>query len=151
MLKKFQDLLSIVTLTSLVFSTLVTAKGNSRTANQTAQISTAEKAPEKPAPTGYGKMPVLFEQNKGQTDEAAKFIARGSGYTLYLAEQEAVFSLKVPVPETETENFAKVPKTGKKIKSDALKMRFAGANAKPQMSGESQTITKTNYYIDKKR
>jgi hypothetical protein len=99
----------------------------------------------------YGKMPLLFEQNKGQTERAAKFVSRGSGYTLYLAETEAVFSLKVPLTETETESLTKAPKTAEKTKSDVLKMQFVGANAKPTLSGEAETITKTNYYIGKKR
>ena len=101
--------------------------------------------------TVYGKMSMLFEQNKGQTDKAVKFVSRGSGYTLYLTDQGAVFSLKVPLPETEAELQAKAPKTGRKIKSDVLKMQFAGANAKPSVAGEAETITKTNYYIAQKR
>ena len=101
--------------------------------------------------TVYGARPMLFEENKGQTSKAAKFISRGAGYTLYLAEREAVFSLKVPVEDAESGDFAKTPKTGVKIKSDVLKMRFVGANAKPSLAGESEAITKTNYYIDKKR
>jgi len=99
----------------------------------------------------YSKMSVLFEQNKGQTDKAAKFISRGKGYTLYLAETEAVFSLKVPMPESETVNLTKTPKTAGKTKSDVLKMQFVGANPNPSVSGEAEKITKTNYYIGKKR
>lgn len=99
----------------------------------------------------YGKMSLRFEQNKGQTDKAAKFISRGRGYTVYLAETEAVFSLKVPVSEAKDESLTETPKTAGKTKSDVLKMQFVGANPKPSVSGEAETITKTNYYIDKKR
>src|SRR5688572_24107820 len=38
----------------------------------------------------YGKLPLSFEENQGQTDSRVKFIARGSGYTLFLTATEAV-------------------------------------------------------------
>ncbi len=101
--------------------------------------------------TDYGKMPLSFEQNKGQTGKAAKFVSRGRGYTLYLAETEAVFSLKVKSQDSETESLPENPKTAAATSSDVLKMQFVGANPKPTVSGEAETITKTNYYIGKKR
>lgn len=36
----------------------------------------------------------IFELNLGQTDPAAKFLSRGSGYTLFLTDSEAVFSFR---------------------------------------------------------
>ena len=32
----------------------------------------------------YGKLPLSFEANQGQTDSQVKFLARGRGYTLFL-------------------------------------------------------------------
>jgi hypothetical protein len=42
----------------------------------------------------YGKLPLSFEINKGQTDSQVKFLSRGSGYSLFLTGNEAVLSLK---------------------------------------------------------
>ena len=42
----------------------------------------------------YGKLPLSFEANRGQTDARVKFLSRGSGYTLFLTGDEAVFSLR---------------------------------------------------------
>jgi hypothetical protein len=44
----------------------------------------------------YGKLPLSFEINKGQTDSTVKFLARGSGYSLFLTGNEAVLALKKP-------------------------------------------------------
>src|SRR5437867_2405983 len=44
----------------------------------------------------YGKLPLSFEINKGQTDDQVKFISRGNGYGLFLTSNEAVLSLKKP-------------------------------------------------------
>ena len=42
----------------------------------------------------YGKLPFSFEANTGQADQRVKFLARGSGYGLYLTGDEAVLTLK---------------------------------------------------------
>ena len=41
----------------------------------------------------YAALPLAFEQNQGQTDRAVKYTARANGYTLFLTENEVVFSL----------------------------------------------------------
>ena len=35
----------------------------------------------------YGKLPLIFEANQGQTDAQVKFLSRGPGYRLYLTMQ----------------------------------------------------------------
>jgi hypothetical protein len=44
------------------------------------------------AGNGYGKLPLSFEPNQGQTDARVKFLARASGYTLFVTTDEAVFA-----------------------------------------------------------
>jgi hypothetical protein len=44
----------------------------------------------------YGKLPLSFEINRGQTDSQVKFLSRGSGYSLFLTGNEAVLALKKP-------------------------------------------------------
>src|SRR5204863_352648 len=41
----------------------------------------------------YGKLPLHFEANRGQTDKAVRFLSRGPGYSLYLTNGEAVLVL----------------------------------------------------------
>src|SRR5260370_26174961 len=42
----------------------------------------------------YGRLPLSFEANRGQTDDRAKFLSRGNGYTLFLSSIEAVRVLR---------------------------------------------------------
>src|SRR5208282_3732838 len=42
----------------------------------------------------YGKLPLSFEPNRGQTDPQVKFFSRGRGYALFLTGNEAVLSLQ---------------------------------------------------------
>lgn len=44
----------------------------------------------------YGKLPLSFEVNQGQTDPQVKFLSRGRGYTLFLAANEAVLAVRKP-------------------------------------------------------
>src|SRR5437879_940810 len=41
----------------------------------------------------YGQLPLRFEANYGQTDKRVKFLARGSGYTMFFTGEETVLSL----------------------------------------------------------
>ena len=44
------------------------------------------------ATDNYGKLPLSFEANLGQS--AVKFLSRGNGYTVFLTPTEAVLSLR---------------------------------------------------------
>jgi hypothetical protein len=41
----------------------------------------------------YGRLPIAFEANGGRTDKRVGYIARGSGYALFLTPGETVLSL----------------------------------------------------------
>ena len=51
----------------------------------------------------YGKLPLSFEPNRGQTDPQVKFLSRGRGYGLFLTGSEAVLALR---------NASREPKAG---------------------------------------
>ena len=68
-------------------------------------LAPAQSAPAKVLPaarvrahTNYGKMPLHFEPNQGQTDPQVKFLSRGKGYTLFLTPTEAVLTLRRMTP-----------------------------------------------------
>ena len=46
----------------------------------------------------YGKLPLSFEVNQGQSAREVKFLARGHGYVLFLTRDEAVLALRKPAP-----------------------------------------------------
>jgi len=69
----------------------------SATAAREAKVTRADKA--EPAVRAlaiesYGKLPLSFEANQGQTDGRVKFLSRGSGYWLFLTGDEAVLALR---------------------------------------------------------
>ncbi|MFN0138696.1 MAG: SBBP repeat-containing protein [Pyrinomonadaceae bacterium] len=142
MFRKFQELFATLAVASFICS--INVAGND--ADAAIDVSSAKQSAD------YGKMPVLFEQNKGQTNNEVKFVARGPGYTLYLTESGAEFSLKRADQESQVAEIAtKGTRSQANLQTDTLKMQFVGANSNPVVTGDDAAITKTNYYIGKRR
>ncbi len=81
--------------TTVASGTTVTELGRIPT---TASRPTLNKNDDKASPSvrkTYGKLPIYFEPNLGQTDSQVKFMARGSGVTTLLTATDAVFSLPI--------------------------------------------------------
>ncbi|MGI8553629.1 MAG: hypothetical protein ACR2PL_23005 [Dehalococcoidia bacterium] len=49
------------------------------------------------ANAAYGSLPLSFEVNDGQTESSVDFLARGSGYSLFLSGGEATLALRAAV------------------------------------------------------
>ncbi|MEO6390484.1 MAG: SBBP repeat-containing protein [Pyrinomonadaceae bacterium] len=141
---RFPSIAGILAL-ALIFNTLVpgmTRKVAAATSTPKAN-AVAPVAPESARNADLGKLPLIFEENRGQTAPEAKFISRGKGYTLYLTETEAIFQLRQAGENTGSQ---KAP-----TRSDNLRMRLVGANPNPVIVGADEITTKTNYYTGKNR
>jgi hypothetical protein len=85
----------------------------------------------------YGRLPLTFEPNQGQTDARVKFQARGSGYGLYLTAQEAVLALQRSAADPRDST----------ARTSAISMKLVGANSPAEPAGEIQLPGKSNYFI----
>jgi hypothetical protein len=86
----------------------------------------------------YGKLPMAFEANTGQTDEQVKFIARGAGYSLFLTPTESVLLLSRQQIRTVKDH---------EHKPAVLRMKLVGANALATGQGVDEMENKINYFI----
>src|SRR5436190_848663 len=59
-------------------------------------ISASQGAPKARASAldSYGKLPLTFEPNHGQTDARVKFLSRTDAYAIFLTADEAVLTLR---------------------------------------------------------
>jgi hypothetical protein len=85
----------------------------------------------------YGQIPLSFEANRGQADARIDYLARGSGYTLFLTPQEAVLSLQQPAATG----------TDRAPAGDVLRMRLVGSNPHAQVLGLDQQAGISNYLV----
>ncbi len=101
--------------------------GDHRSPSAAAARVTAKPTRDLPAPTraveAYGKLPLAFEANQGQTDPRVKFVSRGSGYALFLTGDEAVLSLRSQKSGARSQNQEAKAENGKPAESFRLLAR----------------------------
>src|SRR5438309_900804 len=79
----------------------------------------------------YGRLPLYFEANQGQSDPQVRFLARGGGHTVFLTPTEAVLVLTKQDPSLQT----------------VLRMTFMGASPQAQIMGQREVAGKANYFL----
>src|SRR5258708_4205846 len=90
-------------------------------------LSGADPAPALDA--GYASRPMSFEANLGQADSQVRFLARGTGYELFLTSTQAVLSL---APAGGTTTAAVAP--------GVLSMELVGADPTAAVTGADALI-----------
>ena len=99
----------------------------------------------------YGKLPLIFQPNAGQTDEQVKFMARGPGYSLFLTSTESVFvmsrreneSKKSRWKESDSEEASKATRPAEQA---VLRMKLVGANPEAAVTGVDEMVTRVSYF-----
>ena len=94
----------------------------------------------------YGRLPLAFEANQGQTDPQVNFVSRGAGCNLFLTATEAVLTLQ-KVSRQESKAPAATALPPQEEKSAVLHMRLLGANAEAEVFGQDELPGKSNYFI----
>src|SRR5947209_9158105 len=94
----------------------------------------------------YGKIPLSFEANQGQTDPRVKFLSRGSGYTLFLTSDEAVLALRSRQSSVVSSQLQKTTDYGLRT-TDTLRMKLVGANQAANVTALDELPGKTNYFV----
>jgi uncharacterized protein (TIGR03437 family) len=89
----------------------------------------------------YGRLPLSFEANAGQADARVKFLARGDGYGLFIAGNEAVFRLRGAGAAGDADE----PDGARR--QATLRMRFVGGNPEPRAEGVEQLPGRGHYFI----
>ena len=101
----------------------------------------------------YGKLPLSFQANAGQTGSRVKFVSKGSGYGLYLTDNGAVLALDKATPGCATVPASKAKRAaalrdqqGCVKETSVVGMRLAdGANATAP-EGEALLPGTANYF-----
>jgi hypothetical protein len=98
----------------------------------------------------YGKLPLSFEANQGQTDGRVKFLSRGSGYSLFLTNDGAVFSLRgsnAKTTDKSPHSLATRQPEDLATTTSVLRMKLVKANPSAKIAGEDELPGKSNYFI----
>lgn len=104
----------------------------------------------------YGNLPLRFEANQGQADPRVKFLARGSGSELFLANTEAVLVLTKRVesdtdapenPQSISSLASGRAKRPARVQSTALRFSLVNANSDARVSGLDRQPGTSSYFI----
>jgi len=125
----------------------------------------AQKLPQHSSGTGpalagsFGRLPLSFEANQGQTDQAVKFLARGMGYTLFLTSREAMLSFRgkrrarsEPGPEDPASRQLGLNRRtgisgGGATERSVLRMEFVSANPQAAAVGLDKLPATSDYFL----
>jgi uncharacterized repeat protein (TIGR01451 family) len=80
----------------------------------------------------FGKVPLSFEANRGQSEARVDYLSRGKGYTLLLTRGQAVLKLQTKAPGAAGPSM--------------LRMKLLGASGTAAASGLDQLPGKANYF-----
>jgi hypothetical protein len=98
----------------------------------------------------YGKLPLSFEVNRGQTDVRIRYLARGSGYTILLSSDEAVLQFRKGLNKDSAQPPSRIETARsavRKSQSSVLRMKLVGANRNLLATGLNELPGKANYFI----
>lgn len=136
----------------LMIATLIPGNRESkiRPADSSQQMDAVKRAE---LVNAYGKLPLRFESNRGQTAKPVKFISRNNGQTLFLTAAEAVLELRntdfgsrseQPLADSTSTSISTAERQNK---SAIVRMKLIGANAQPRVSALDELPSKSNYFI----
>jgi Abnormal spindle-like microcephaly-assoc'd, ASPM-SPD-2-Hydin/Beta-propeller repeat len=119
-------------------------------------LTTAPPSSKLALDAAYGNLPLRFEANRGQADPRVRFLSRGSGSELFLADAEAVLVLTKPLSYdsepaqdvlTTPSFLPKIAKNRTGVQSTALRFSLAGAHPSPQVTGIDRLPETSSYFI----
>ena len=101
---------------------------------------------------GYGKLPLSFEENLGQTAREVRYVSRGAGYELFLTPNDAVLALLSSTPnDLLAHNHLSTLRALREAHSTGritpVRLHLVGANSESRITGSDPLQGKVNYFI----
>ena len=112
-------------------------------------LGNAANAPE--LQSAYGRLPMFFEENRGQSDAQVRYMARGAGYSLFITNDEAVAVLQkhdhAAGHRGPSDIGVRDDGPGGDGPPAVVRMRLEGSNPQPMVRGDDLLPGKSNYFI----
>lgn len=139
---------TIITLAVLVVPTYAAARSTSRAAGRGGGAGAAALT-KVDVSQSFGRLPLAFEENKGQTPAAFRFVSRANGYSVFLSPTEAQIALRSPNPAEApcTELHSRVTPCSVQTDPISLRMQLVGGNGEAGMAGLEPLPGTVNYFV----
>ena len=119
-------------------------------AKQPMAAGSASPAAVQAARASFVKLPLSFEENRGQTDGRVKYLSRAANYNLFLTADEAALTLRSGSVKPGCANPGVRKDAGcmnGESADSVLWLKMLGANPSAQVSGSELLPGKINYYF----
>ena len=154
------SLVSILVLICLIAAHHLSRRGKSAHPSQNTAPVLSEMAMVKSGPAkvqsstrlqieaSYGKLPLAFEPNQGQTDPRVRFLSHAGHRMLWLTSDEAVLAVgrRSGAHLSNRREEEKTLQANESARA-VLRMKFVGANANPSVAGEARQQGTVNYFM----
>ena len=97
--------------------------------------------------TNYGKLPLSFEPNLGQTDAKVQFVSRGAGYTIFLSPTSATFALQHDDAASQAALPGQRPSLTEPGVRAVVRMDLLGANRESTLQPQDKLPGVANYLM----
>ena len=135
---KIRALLSLLSFAFLSSPSIITSTGIAQ--NSRALESLPKSSAEAPVASDFGRVPLSFEVNQGQSDSRVKFLSHGNGYSLFLTDSAAVLVL------AKHENRSKLPGRTS-ITGGVIRMELSRVRPDLRVAGMESLPGKANYFV----
>lgn len=121
-------------------------------------LSTQDTNIENPIPpteADLSKLPMTFQENKGQVDEVVRFLVKNSSTTIFFTPEEVVYSIITSKPERRKGPRAHpIDEIGNSeepsVEGVVIRQKFVESNSGVEITGETGLEGKVNYFIGNK-
>jgi len=101
-----------------------------------------------PTAKALDRLPLAFEANQGQTDSRVRFLARGRGFSLFLARDESVLVLEEPGRADRKEAVGRAARgREEEHRARVVRMRLLGRLPEPAIVGLDPLPGRSNYFV----
>jgi len=148
---RFASLSSAVCITFLAVHLVAAPAEQDAIAASKSESQSSPDASKRATAKNYGKLPLRFEINQGQTNARVKFLARAQGSNLFLSSD----SLTLTIPGAQAKKALRNSRSQLRKRqqglqsSETLTLKFLGASPSVRVQGEDVLPGKTNYYVGK--
>ncbi len=140
--------MKIGTVISVLISVPLFLMGIAASAQAPSPLPSLGSAPAHRVSASYGKLPLSFEPNRGQTDPRVQFVSRGAGYTIFLSPASATFALDRHVTAGRPALPGREPS---REESAVVRMDLLGANPVIAMQPQDKLPGIANYLMGSTR
>lgn len=109
------------------------------------QTERGPSADKKKVMAAFKRMPLTFQENRGQADKSVRFLTRGAGYTFWMSPTSTTLAL------AKVGGHSADARAGQKLPASVMRMHMVGANPKAKIRGVGGARGRTNYLVGRDR